>query len=189
MNASTQASGRRGKATVAGLVLLGLLAVTPLEAGNTREKAPGFVDGSKFSQMVGDDSVSVEVSLHGALLKAVARIDPELSRLVGGLESIQAIVLSVPGDAGKGVADKLREMESDLLDKKGWEKLLAVREEQADIRILVLNDEEKILGLVVLVLDRGEGEMVFVNIAGDIDLAAIGELGEALDLPGLDALE
>ena len=37
--------------------------------------------------------------------------------------------------------------------------------------------------------DGDEGQAIFVNIAGVIDLAQIRKIGEALDLPGLEALE
>jgi hypothetical protein len=42
-------------------------------------------------------------------------------------------------------------------------------------------------GLVVLVFDKDEGEVVFANLVGTIDLAKIGDLDGTLDIPGLDA--
>jgi hypothetical protein len=41
----------------------------------------------------------------------------------------------------------------------------------------------------VLVMDADEGQLVFANIAGELDLEAIGQLGEHLDFPGLQDLE
>ena len=58
--------------------------------------------------------------------------------------------------------------------------------------MLALSDGEAIQGLVVMVVDRSEeggAELVFANIAGAIDLAAIQQIGEGFNVPGLDGLD
>jgi hypothetical protein len=156
-------------------------------AGDDYSKLPGFVDGKKFIEAVGDDAVTVEVSIGGALLSAITKFDPQLHELAGGLKSISAIVLSTE-DAGDTA--KARSMIRDTrtrLKKEGWEALATIREEGSEVQVLVLNDDEAIQGLVVMVAD--ENEIVFANLAGVLDLAAIVAIGEGLDLPGLDVLE
>ena len=54
---------------------------------------------------------------------------------------------------------------------------------------LVLSDEDTIRGLVVMVVSPDDGEVIFTNIAGTIDLRQLARLGEAFDLPGLDDLD
>ena len=61
--------------------------------------------------------------------------------------------------------------------------------EDADIRVLVLNDETSLSGLVVMVLERSEGELIFANVAGLLDLEAIQKLGDKMNIPGLSDLE
>ena len=61
--------------------------------------------------------------------------------------------------------------------------------DQANERVRKEKEELSSNGVTILVTDRGEGEVVFVNLAGTIDLARIGELGDSLDVPGLDELK
>ena len=158
-------------------------------AGEDYSKLPGFVDGQRFIDAVGDDAVTVEVSIGGALLSAITKFDPELHELAGGLKSISAIVLSTE-DVGDTA--KLRSIIRDTrtrLKKEGWEALATIREEGAEVQVLVLNDDEAIQGLVVMIIDIDEGQMVFANIAGRVNLAAIGEIGDAMGIPGLDDID
>ena len=70
--------------------------------------------------------------------------------------------------------------------KKGWERLARVQEEGGLVKVLMLPSGESILGLVVLVVE--ENEIVFANVAGNIDMAQLGSLAEKMDIPGLDEL-
>lgn len=150
----------------------------------------GFVDGTPFVDILGDDAITVEISLSGALLKALTGFDPELKQLAGGLESIHALVLTPQGgDQSTKLLDLVRSTEGQL-KRKGWQAVATVRERANSVKVMVLNDDDKIDGLVVMVVDTdgSDPEVVFVNIAGKIDLAALAALGEGLDLPGLDEL-
>ena len=44
----------------------------------------------------------------------------------------------------------------------------------------------KVDGLVVLMFDSGDRELVFANLAGEIDVTQLGEIGKRLNVPGLD---
>jgi hypothetical protein len=171
------------------LVLASLLAI-PAWAADEHKKHPGYVDGSLLLSLADDDTGSVEVTLHGPLLQALMSFDPELKELAGELKSIHAVVLDLDeGDTGswKKGRDLLLKTEKDLLSR-GWSRITKIQDEGSNVSVLVLSDEETIGGLVVLVSDEG-GELVFANIAGNIDLAAISKLGEKLDIPGLDDLD
>jgi hypothetical protein len=170
-----------------------LLAALPAEAaGRAEPKSAGFVDGTKLAELVGDEAVTVEITLGSAILKPLFRADPELAALGGGIESIYALVLDIDSPA---VADQavrqIRDIERGLLER-GWERVARVRESDEEVKVLVLaEDEETFGGLVVTVIDRSSGgaEIVFANIAGKIDLAAIESIGERFDVPGLGDLE
>lgn len=170
----------------AAFVALALLAPMPASAQLLAD-VDGYVDGTTFVEMVGEDGVTVEVNLHGPLLRALTAFDPDLKRLVGGLESIHAVVIDLDDrEAAARVGDTVSALEKKLRGR-GWERLATVRERNSRVTVLVLNDDETIRGLTVMSVDGGE--LAFANIAGVIDLAAISELGEAMDLPGLDALD
>jgi hypothetical protein len=171
------------------VIVLAAAAIPVWGADSSHEKHPGFVDGSAFLALAGEDTTTVEVNLHGALLKAILGFDPELKELVAGLESIHAVILSYEKDGRAAKAlDLMRQTESKLIDRE-WEVLTRIRNGESNVTVLVLNDEESIQGLVVLVADAGGHEVVFANIAGTIDLAAIAKLGESLEIPGLDQVD
>lgn len=184
----------RGVARLAGLALVLALATLAAGAAERRGEAavPGFVDGTKLAELAGDDAVSVEVTLGKALLKPILHADPQLEALAGGLESIYALVLEIESPAvAEQVVREVREIESRLV-ARGWERVARVRERDEEVKVLVLvEDEQTYGGLVVLVVDRSgaAAEVVFANIAGRIDLAAIERLGEQLELPGLSDIE
>ena len=173
---------------VASCLLLQMLVSSPVVAEKRGlDKVPGYVDGEAFIELAGDDAVTVEVSIHGALLKVLASVDPELEELMGGLESIHAVILQVKTDEMSAqILDLMRRTEGRLMGR-GWERLARVRDDEAEVKVLVLYDEEAILGLVVMVASD-ENEFVFANIAGELNLAAISAIGESLDIPGLDEL-
>jgi len=52
----------------------------------------------------------------------------------------------------------------------------------------MLEKNETVFGLVVMVFDPSEPNMIFTNIVGNVDLATLGKLGEKMDLPGLDQI-
>jgi hypothetical protein len=149
----------------------------------------GFVDSKPFIEIAGEDGVMVEVNLSGSLLKTIINIDPSLKELAGGLESIHAVVMALNGS---GRAERAREtilkIEKDLRNHS-WQRLALVRENDGEVRVLTLSDGEGIQGLVVMVIDMEEGEMVFANIAGNLDLAAISKIGDGLGIPGIEDLE
>lgn len=171
------------------VIALAAVAIPVWGADSPHENHPGFVDGSAFLEVAADDCTTVEVNLHGALLRAILGIDPELKEAVAGLESIHAVILSCEenGRAAKPL-DLIRRTERKLIDR-GWEVLTRIKDGESNVTVLVLNDEESIQGLVVLVADAGGHEVAFANIAGTIDLAAIAKLGESLEIPGLDQVD
>ena len=78
-------------------------------------------------------------------------------------------------------AFRLLQNEHDALDATQNVLLKALRVPPAEL-------DPMAAGLVVLVSGQ-DGELVFANIAGDIDLAAIAKLGPRLDIPGLELLD
>jgi hypothetical protein len=171
--------------------LLGLLLVVglALAPGAAAQRGPGFIGTQSFIDIAGDDGVTLQISIGPSLLKMIPRSDPELQRLLGGLQSVEMVILDLNR---RGVADRartaLRDTESRLL-KRGWERLVLVREDETDLRVLILNDETSIQGLVLMVIDTDEGQMIFANIAGELDLSALEEIGDAVGVPHLGDIE
>ncbi|HKQ59718.1 MAG TPA: DUF4252 domain-containing protein [Candidatus Polarisedimenticolaceae bacterium] len=167
--------------------LLGTLGPA-LAAAEAPVRSPGFVDGSAFSALAGgDDAETIEVSLEGPLLRAVFSGDPELKSATVGLESIHAVILGLKkDDALRARAQRLVQETQARLKAKGWVTLAMVRDGQEQIFVMTLSKDATIQGLVVLVVDPSENQVVFTNIAGTLDLAAIKKIGEKVDVPGLE---
>ena len=174
-----------------GLVCL-LLGSPVLSESKKAPPGPGFVDGATLIDIVGDDAVVVEVSLGKAMLKLMTGSSSDLDKQFGGLESIYTLIVDLSDAAAAGRARaEVREIERRLIDD-GWERIARIKETDAEIKVLVLmHDEEMIEGLVVMIFSVEDDEpvLVFANIAGVIDMKALEDLGEELDLPGLDELD
>jgi hypothetical protein len=182
---------RQPKICVAAVLLwiAALLGAADAPLAAERSRPPGYVDGASLIERAGEDALSVEISLHGALLKAITRADPELAKMAGGLESIHAVILDleqVPSrDDVLGLVDRIQRD----LRSSGWERLARMKEGGSLIQVMLLNDEESIQGIVVLVVDEDDDQVIFANVAGKLDLAAIERLGEEMDIPGLKELD
>lgn len=151
---------------------------------------PGYVDGSAFAELAGEDDTLIEVSIRGPLLemvsKALSHSDEGVSKLLEDIVSISAVIVEVEDNA-----DRARRMTSEMIDRlneKGWERLVRIRDDDANVVVFVLIDDGDINGLTVIVTERNEGKLVFANIAGQINLDAIGELGANFGIPGLGEL-
>jgi len=169
------------------LCLLACLVATSLPAADkSLKRLPGYVDGTAFKALAGEDSKVVMVSVDGALLKVLSggfkSVEPDLAGLLLDLEAIQAVVI-------EGVEDinQVKRMFADhhiALESKGWSQIAEVRSKKENVSVFILSGEEMIDGLVVMV--REGNKVVFANIAGKIDLARIAQLGAKMDIPGLE---
>lgn len=176
----------RGLRALAPLIVL-VLAVAPALAAS---KSAGYVDPQTFIDIAGgDENVAVQVTIGSWLIKPIIEADPDLKALAGGLESIEVVILDLSRQGSAARAkDVLRETES-RLRKQGWERLVLVREEDAEVHVVVLGGEDRVEGLVAMVIDMGDNTLVFANIAGTIDLAALQRISETWDIPGLDEID
>ncbi len=173
--------------------LLSALAVVPLvHAAPRAVSSAGVVDGSAFAALASDEDAVAEIHLSGALLSTIAAADSEeegFGSFLRGLRSIEAYIVKIGDDTAR--VDKafrlVRETELKL-ERQGWERLARVREKTTNLNIFVKHNEPYIDGLVVLVVDRDKGEVVFANIAGRIDLARLGELSSMVKIRGLESL-
>ena len=159
-------------------------------ASSETERLPGFVDGSAFADLAGEDDEVVEVNLGPSLLGALARgasKDTDTTSVLSGLRSVTAYILDLKKDPARTAraARLVQDMEG-RLQRGGWERLARVREKTERVDVFTLTPNKTIEGLVVLVINQEDGEVVFANLAGTIDLAKIGDMENTLHVPGLD---
>ena len=143
-----------------------MLAADGAAAGEREhEKLPGYVDVSGFAELADEDSELVEVSIHGPLLKVLARAAGDqqagLNAVFAGIQSISAVIVEDTGQMDRA-KKKMREI-ADQLKEKGWERIALVREASQMVLVYVHVDdeegEESIDGLVVMVKE-GKGKVL-----------------------------
>jgi hypothetical protein len=175
----------------AAVLAVALAAGTALALDPAIADLPGYVDGSAFVELADPDGTLVEISLSGKILKPFCGVlkkhDPDLE-IACGLDWIGAIVLEFdePSENLSKAKQLVIDTEERLLDR-GWERLARVQEGDEIVRVLMLVNDETVSGLLVLVVE--ESEIVFANVAGDIDMNQLGALAEKMDLPGLGDIE
>ena len=177
--------------TLAACVLL-TLALASFDAPRAQGgHSRGFVDGTQFIDLVGEEALSVEVRLPRSLLRLGCAVDEELCELVDELELIHAVVLDLSEvREAETLMNDLRKRISGIdkrLRGKGWERIAMVREGRETMRVLILNTDETVDGLLVMMVD--DEEMVFANLAGTIDLRQLAETMDHFDLPGTDKFD
>lgn len=171
---------RLTKCLLTGLLVLGIVAGALAE--EDFKKLPGYVDFDS-TQVLGLTEPVVQVFVDRPLLKMASTVtegsDPQVSELLSKVELVRVQVFSIEGDQAKKLEEKVSELAKNL-QKDGWVTVVRVREDEEAVNILLKTVKDSIAGLVVLVVEPEQA--VFVNIAGELDLALLGKLGHGLNL-------
>lgn len=148
--------------------------------------SPGYVDGAVFRALIDEDQEVVEVNLDGAILQALANSKSDEDHgnskdLFGKLTSIHAVIGTVKGPASAALA--LVQKTEQKLASSGWQRITRIKDESSTISVLTHTAGDRVDGLVALIFDSDDKELVFANLAGDIDISRLGEIGEHFNVP------
>lgn len=152
-------------------------------------KMPGYVDFGAM-EIFGDVEATVEVYLKGSLLAmaraAVADEDPELEHMLANIHYIHVQVFELDrGMDTEQIKSKTRDVAKQL-DKKGWEMVVKVREDDEYVYVYLLpGKDDTIDGLVVMAVEDDD-EAAFVNIVGKINPENIGKIGRSFHMDSID---
>ncbi|WP_086933054.1 DUF4252 domain-containing protein [Agarilytica rhodophyticola] len=148
----------------------------------------GYVSFENLASTYGEPKV--EINLNALMMGFVGTLakneDPEVSSLLSQLESIRVRVYDTKGDSKKALQsiDKVTQK----IRKDKWEPIVSVNEDDERVKIFAKYTDKKMDGLVVMVVsddshtgDRG-GEVVFINIVGEIDPANIQKVTNSLNI-------
>jgi hypothetical protein len=183
------------RTTAFALLLLGSQA-TFVRSAETPAISGGYVDGSMFRDMVDDSKDVVEVNLEGAILQALAKSgshdhdgedakdNKDTKDLFAKLKSIHAVIGTVKGSSADALA--LVKKTDQRLVAAGWQRITRVTDATSTVTVLTHTVRDRVDGLVALIFDSDDKELVFANLAGEIDVTRLGEIGERLNVPGLD---
>lgn len=143
---------------------------------------PGEVNLMDLSAVYGE--AKVEINLPRAMIQMVTTFarkeDPEVAALIQGIDRIKVMVYDMKGKPEQAMqaVDTLTR----AIRKDDWQPLVSVNEEGSKVRMMSRISGDKMDGLVVMVVDEGQGEAVFINIVGQIDPAQISKVTESLNI-------
>lgn len=174
--------------TIAFLMALFVTTTGVTLAQNKLASEPGYVDVVQVEKWFNSEP-NLEVNIHGALLKLVAEAsrfeDPELTDLILKLKGISVRGYNVDGIDLRSIRSQTRAM-GNQLESVGWETVVRVRDDEEIVDMYLRTVEDRIAGMVVLVVDEDDDEAVFVNIIGEIDPEQIGKLGQKFNFGSVD---
>ena len=175
--------------TLALLVIFGA-AETAVAAETTVATSGGYVDEAMFRALVDDNQDVVEINLDGAILQALAKNGSSghdtrgTKDLFAKLKSINAVIGTVKGPADAAL-DLVKKTDKKLV-AAGWQRVTRITDATSSVSVLTHTMNDKVDGLVVLIFDSKDKELVFANLAGEIDITQLGAIGERFNVPGRD---
>ena len=118
---------------------------------------------------------------------ASADMDDEVMKVVSDITGLNVLVYEPDENKPKEGADKLYNEVKSLLNT-GYEELMSVKEEGTDLKILAKSAGQGIVN-DLLIVGKDDGQFVYVNVLGKIDIRKISSLSKCSDIKGLEHLK
>jgi hypothetical protein len=150
---------------------------------------PGEIDFDKFAP-AGTAATLVEVKLKSSLISLAAKFveseEPEVAKLLRSLQLVRVNVFDLHDELKEATEKRMQDLGAHL-DKKGWERIVTVKEKTGeDVGVFVkMRGQEAFEGLVITVTEGRKKEAVFVNIVGDLKPEDVAAVGKALNIEPL----
>jgi hypothetical protein len=171
------------------LVAAGLLTVTGFGNASAAETSAGYVDFGAFSPSK-NGSQFVEVNLSSgmiALAAGLAKGEPEVAELLKGIEGVRVNVIGLNDENRESVLSKLSDIRASM-DKSKWDRLVVAQEKNQDVSVYVKTKSGDTIEGVVVLVQQGAKQAVFVNVVGNVNPAKLGLLGQKFDIAPLKGL-
>jgi len=175
------------------LVLLAGSFVPSAYAQRVNEDHPGFVDLEKIGDLEDffDTVASMEITVEGPMMRLVAEAsrieDPELADLLLKLEGVYVLSFPLTSKDLEDFDARASRMGRDL-EREGWTVVVKYRDDEENVRMYAKLDGDSVAGMIVMSVEEGASESVFINIVGEIDPAQIGRIGQKFNLRGITDL-
>jgi len=146
--------------------------------------AQGYFEFGRIPGITAEPTVQIDLSSAMlAFVNSAARAtDPASADAMAGIQGVRVYVYETIEDS-QAVLDFIDDT-SGALEGDGWERTVFVQEAESKVRIYVKLDEAQITGLTVMVFDAS-GEAVFINVAGQINPAQLGQLMNTVGMDGV----
>ncbi len=180
------------KTSINFLVIIILFSAVNLIAQETDySKYPGYANFGNLSALEDGEEVT-EILIEEKLLRMVSKFtqdDEELSDLIGGLKLIRVNTFEVTPGNSEQLMNRAKLIDKELI-QQNWDRIVKTKSkgEIANVYIKTAGNDDEFVGLTVVSIDK-DGEAAFVNIVGNINMDALGKLGQKFDIPGLDDIE
>lgn len=178
--------------TLRSLAVVGAAILSVTLAGNLRAESlpPGQVDFGSFSPPEsGGEFVEVNITsgLIGLAAKFVEKEDAEIARVIKGLHLIKVNVIGLDDQNRPELEKRMQKVRKEL-DGKGWERIVTAQKQTQNVGVyLKMQGSETVQGLVVVVND-GNKQAVFVNVVGDIKPEQLSMIGDKFHIEPLKQL-
>jgi len=171
-------------------VLMCVTFVTLVGFGGAQASAQSGYYPIEEMGIFGEGDLEVDVDLSGAMLRVAAGAmenqNEGLAELVANLERVR-VQVGVPSAVNAAtVAQKMADAQA-ALPGAGWQKILSVEESSETVYLYAIESAGNIAGLTAFV-NGEDGEVVVVNIVGDINPETLGRLLANMDDFDLDEL-
>jgi hypothetical protein len=149
---------------------------------------PSEVDFGKFTPP-DDGGQFVEIQINSNLLSLTAQVvekqQPDAARLLRSVQLVHVNVVGLTDENRAEIQKRVRQIRHDL-DAQGWDHNVAVQDKDAqDVGVYTkTRGGEALAGLAVTVIDP-KGQVVLINIVGDIRPEQVAVLGEKLNIEPL----
>ena len=148
----------------------------------------GQVDFGTFTPPA-DGGQFVEVQINSNLLSLAAQVvekqQPDAAKLLRSVQLVHVNVVGLTDENRAELTKRVRQIRHDL-DARGWDHNVVVQEKGGqDVGIYTkTRGGEALAGLAITVIDA-KGQVVLINIVGDIRPEQVAALGEKLDIEPL----
>lgn len=134
---------------------------------------------------------TVEVNVEGALMRMVEAAsrqeDPELADLLARLDGVFVLGYELKETTMDQFDQLATDMGNNLADD-GWTVVMRTRDIVENTHFYVRLEGDGVTGMVVISVEAGSDQAVFVNIVGDIDPEQIGRIGQKFQIQGMREL-
>jgi Domain of unknown function (DUF4252) len=146
---------------------------------------PSEVDFGKFTPP-DDGGQFVEIQINSNLLSLAAQVvekqQPDAARLLRSVQLVHVNVVGLTDENRAEMTKRVQRIRHDL-DAQGWDHNVAVQDKDGqDVGVYTkTRGGEALAGLAVTVIDP-KGQVVLINIVGDIRPEQVAVLGEKLNI-------
>ena len=157
---------------------------------------PGFLSFEQFGLTGEDDNLKVEVNLQDAVLafftEALRPSEPELAEALSKILSIRFQLFELTEEQEARAGNQARTL-ANQLEARGWQRVVRIQENDTQSYLHLKMDGNSILGLAVVFLKQGDdpGSTNFglINLAGEVDPAQLGRIGQRFNIDVLEQAE